>query len=388
MNDKRLKLLIPVVTGLAFFLGIESGGFQLILLKAARDFKLNASMMGVVVASQYSAITLGPLLFGWGADRIGKKTTLLAGMPLFAIGCFGAAFSNTAAVFTGTVFIIGIGYSVCECIGSSAVSDSFPGREGRYLNIMQCGFSLGAVLSPLIFSNLISRELVSWHAVFLSAGGGYVLLYPLLIAAHIGKPAAKENEKNVTSGMLSPFLLTLLAAMLTYVAMETGAAFFADSLFVTEYSNTELGAYAISGFWFAMTVSRFVFALSKMKPRNMVLLGFAAAFLLFVLMFFFRFQWIVMGIFISLGIVMGPVWPMIIGMGTSSYQERSGTVASILTAAGGLGGAIIPVLIGIAVEQAGFYSAFCLLAAAAALGFFVMWFWGKPNCIGNRQVNR
>ena len=110
MNDKRLKLLIPVVTGLAFFLGIESGGFQLILLKAARDFKLNASMMGVVVASQYSAITLGPLLFGWVADRIGKKTTLLAGMPLFAIGCFGAAFSNTVAVFTGTVFIIGIGY--------------------------------------------------------------------------------------------------------------------------------------------------------------------------------------------------------------------------------------------------------------------------------------
>jgi fucose permease len=385
MNDKRLTLLVPVVTGLAFFLGMESGGFQLILLKAARDFKLSASMMGVVVASQYSAITLGPLLFGWVADRIGKKTTLLAAMPLFAVGCFGAALSNTAAVFIGAIFIIGIGYSVCECIGSSAVSDSFPGRESRYLNIMQCGFSLGAVLSPLIFSKLISRELVSWHAVFLSAGGGYVLLYPLLIFAHTGKPAVRENEKSVTSGILSPFLLVLVVAMLSYVAMETGAAFFADSLFVTEYSNTELGAYAISGFWFAMTVSRFVFALVKMKPRNMVLLGFAAAFVLFTLMFFCRLQWVAMGIFISLGMVMGPVWPMIIGIGTSSYQTRSGTVASILAAAGGLGGASIPVLIGIAAEQTGFYSVFCLLAAVAALGFLVMWFRGKPRGIRNRQ---
>jgi FHS family glucose/mannose:H+ symporter-like MFS transporter len=380
MNDKRLRLFIPVACGLTFFLGAESGGFQLILFQAAREFGLTIGKMGILVAAQYSAITLGPLIFGWIGDRIGKKKVLLISMPLFAAGCFCAALSGTVAVFGIAVFVVGFGYSVCESIGSSALSDSFPDQEGRYLNFMQCTFSLGAVLSPLVFNKLISLGAADWRTVFLTAGGGYVFLYPLLILSHC-KETATGKEKSAVAGIISPLLLALVVAMLFYVAMETGVAFFADSLFVTEYANTEMGAYAISGFWFAMTVSRLIFAMSKIKPKNMVLGGFAAAFFFFVLIFFLRFQLVLMGIFLCLGFVMGPVWPMIIGIGTSSNRKRSGTTASILTASGGLGGAVIPIFFGITAEKAGFYYGFCLLAAVSALGFLVMRF-------GNRPVNR
>ena len=109
----------------------------------------------------------------------------------------------------------------------------------------------------------------------------------------------------------------------------------------------------------------------------MVLIGFSVSCLLIVIMILFRNQWFLVGVFVLLGAAMAPVWPMILGMGTSSYRERSGTVASILYAAGGLGGTAIPVLIGWVSERAGFYGGFWLLAAAAAIGFLVMWFGGK-----------
>jgi len=181
----------------------------------------------------------------------------------------------------------------------------------------------------------------------------------------------KEDTK-----IFTPLLFVLLAAMVAYVAIETGIAFFANVIYVTEYSNTTLGPYAISGFWLSMMVSRFAFALLKMKMRTMILFGFSSSCLLMVFLLFSGNQWVLMAIFILVGFVTGPTWPMIIGIGTSSFRKRSGTVASILSASGGFGGAIIPVLIGWVSGHAGFLGGFWLLIAVSAMGFLVMLFGG------------
>jgi fucose permease len=165
-------------------------------------------------------------------------------------------------------------------------------------------------------------------------------------------------------------LFILLAGMTAYVSIEAGVGFFADAIFVTEYSNTVLGAYAISAFWLAMTLTRFVFAIVKVKMQKAVLAGFTATSVLLLLMLFFRYQWIQLGIIVLLGAALGPIWPMIVGIGTSSFREKSGTVGSILYAAGGVGGIVTPVLIGWASERASFYGGFWLLAAVSAIGFF------------------
>jgi fucose permease len=322
-------------------------------------------------------------------DRIGKKPMLLLFMPLFTAGCFLSAAAGSALVFMIGVFVIGVGYSVCECIGSSAVSDSFPGRERTYLNIMQCAFSAGAVVSPLFFNWLLAWGGFSWRLVFLLSGCGYVLLYPLILFVRCGKaepavspavsPAVDQKREPPSLGAIlrSSFFISLLLSMLAYVAIETGTAYFADSLFVWEYDNTELGAYGISAFWFSMTVSRFVFAWLKMKSRTMVLFGFSVSALLFLLLLAGRNPWLSLGIFGALGAAMGSVWPMIVGIGTSAYQELSGTVAGILTAAGGLGGALAPVLIGAVSERWGLPAGFCLLFFFSAAGFFLMKIGGK-----------
>jgi FHS family glucose/mannose:H+ symporter-like MFS transporter len=392
MDDKRIKLLIPVSCGLTLFLGIESGGFQLILVQVASEFSLGPVMMGVLVAAQYTAITLAPLLFGWIADRAGKKPILLIFMLLFAGACFLTAASPSAVVFIGSIFLVGAGYSVCECIGTSALSDAFPGRENRYLNIMQSTFSTGAVISPLLFRRLLSTGTFTWRSVFVLSGCGYLLLFPLMLAARCRSPASKNTaEPGDGEGpamtwrtlFRSFFIIVLLFSMLAYVAIETGAAFFANSLFITEYNNTRFGAYAISLYWLGMSVARFVFAYLKIKGRTMVLLGFAASFLILIMMLLFKNEWLLVAMFAALGTMMGPVWPMIVGMGTSSYRKLSGTIASILTAAGGLGGAIVPILIGAVTDRTGLYGGFFLLALLSLAGFLVMLIGSAPRRLFN-----
>jgi fucose permease len=388
MKQKRLRFLIFTANGLAFFLGVEAGGYQLVILNVASDFVLSTTMMGVLVASQYAAITIAPLAFGWMGDKISKKTILLIFIPVFVGGCFLAAFSSIVSIFLIGVFLIGVGYSVCECIGSAAVSDSLPGYESKYLNFMQAIFSIGAVTSPLFFNWLFSKGIFTWRLVFLVSGSGYVLLYPfMLLSGYVGSQSCQMREEILASPpkpMLiiatlfhSSFFVVLFFSMLTYVALETGIVYFANSFFVLEFEDTRLGAYAISGFWFAMAIARIIFACTKMKPQNQVLWGFSSSALLLIILFFIRNQWLLLGIFIVLGATLGSVWPMIIGMGTSSYRGKSGTVASILTASGGLGGTLISVCIGTVAEHTGLYGGFLLLVSISIIGFLVMNFGGN-----------
>jgi fucose permease len=379
MTDIRLRLFVPLSCGLAFFLGIESGGFQFVLMNIADEYSLNVAMMGSLVAAQFTAITLSPLIFGWIADRIGKKAMLLVFMPLFTGGCLLAASSRTAAAFMAGVFFIGMGFSVCESIGSSALSDTFPGKENKYLNIMQCGFGFGAVICPLLLKWLVAIGLYTWRLVFLSAGCGYVLLYPLLIISRCRKPQTSgHGSAGPTLSLFRiPGLPVLIFSMIAYGAIETGIAYFADSLFVLEYSDTQIGAYAIAGFWLAMSVSRFIFSWLKLEPRAIILPGFLFLFFFFVLFLLIRIQWLQLGIFVILGAIAGPVWPVIIGMGASSYQEKSGIITGILAASCGLGGTIIPILIGVVAEYRGLYGGFFLLALVSIFGFLIMKKWGN-----------
>jgi fucose permease len=373
MTDIKLRLFVPLSCGLAFFLGFESGGFQLVLIDIAKEYSLNTFMMGFLVTIQFAAFTLSPLVFGRIADRLGKKITLLLFVPLFAGGCFLSAFSRAAFVFMIGIFFIGIGFSVCESIGSSALADTFPGKESKYLNIMQCGFSLGAVTSPLLFNRLFADGLCTWRLVFLFTGCGYVLLYPLLIITRCRKPQLSRHGNTGLFKTLfrSPRFIVLLMSMVIYGAIETGAAYFADSFFVLEYSNTQTGAYAIAGFWLSMSISRFIFSWLKVKPRIILTLGFSIFFLFFCLLLLLKIQWVQLFIFILLGITAGPIWPLIVGRGVSLFRERSGVLTGILTASCGLGGSVIPVLIGGVAKYTGLYGGFFLLALISFFGFLI-----------------
>jgi fucose permease len=393
VEDKRRRLFVPAVAGLSFFLGFENGGFQLALLQVAVEFSLGQTMMGVLVAAQFSAITAAPLLFGHIADKIGKRKILLFFMPVFAVGCIFTALSGSVVLFIAGIFLTGIGYSVCECIGSSALSDSFPGKESRYLNLMQSSFSLGAVVSPVLLGWLLSTGFFSWRIIFYFAAAGYAALYPLMLLSRCGKvevPAGTEKKPVLVVLLQSPLLIILFCAIATYVAAETSVAYFADSFFVMEYGNTVLGAYAVSGFWLAMTLSRFVFAWLGMKSRTMTFFGFALTALLFVLLLILRHEVPLFVIFISLGAAMGPVWPMIVGIGTSSYPGISGMAASILMVGSGMGGALAPVLIGAVAEASGLYAGFSLLALISLGGLFLMVLSGrfKPQNTKQMKIGR
>lgn len=377
-NNQRL---LTAICGITFFLGFESGGFQLSLRMVGKEFALSNAEMGGLVAAQFLAITLMPLCFGQLSDRIGKKNVLCRFVPVFIVGCFVAACSNSAFVFIVGAVIIGAGYSVCECLASAALSDAFPDKAQQCLNLTQCTFSLGGVTSPLLVSWAIQNGLASWRAVFWLAGIGYLLVYPLLFFSKFCSPCSQAHEENKSIRLLfsSAALPLLTVVMLLYVGIENGTAYFADSLFTESLGSEQSGAYAIAAFWAAMTLSRMLFSVIRVKPSHICVMSFGVcAMLALLLALEYKDIPLCVGLYALLGFAQGPVWPMIVALGTRLFPQFSGTLSSILMVGGGLGGALSPVAMGLVADRCGVGGAFVFLggisiAAGILMILFVRW---------------
>jgi fucose permease len=189
---------------------------------------------------------------------------------------------------------------------------------------------------------------------------------------HAKKEPPKTKKRHLPPG--ASFFLLLLLSMMSYVAIENGVSFFVDSLLVIEYGNNSLGAWAISGFWFSMTLSRLFFAGLKIKPRTMALAGFTASTVLLLILFFIKSQMVFVIMTVCLGFALGPVWPMILSMGMAAFPEKSGALGGVLYSSGGVSGIVTPLLFGAIAGARGFYAGFMFLVFVSAAGLLAMKF--------------
>ena len=374
----RRRMVLAAVSALAFFLGCELGGFQFALLKIADEFALGGRLMGALVGVQYGAIMVMPLVFGRVADRFGKKRVLLAFLSILLMGCLLAALSRSVETFILGVFVIGTGYSVCECSMTAAIADSFPNRSEQSINLSQSMFSLGAVAAPLVMELITERFGADWRAAFWICAVGFALVLPLMALADVGTPPVRSAQGMRRCKKRNPaatrLLLALVVSTLLYTGIENGVAYFVDALFSLELAAPRLGAYAISLFWLSISAARLVFSRFKRMPRLAVPAAMGIGMLSFLGIVFCKQAGAVLALLAVAGASCGCVWPGIMDTALSNFPEASGRVSGYLMAGAGLGGAATPVLMGLIGSAAGMSHAFALIAALALLtGALMLW---------------
>ena len=359
---------VPVAACMMFVIGFEAGGFQLVLLRVAQEFSLTKSMMGVLAGLQFLAMAGLPVLLGRLADRVGKKKILIFFMPVFVLGCALAVVSKSPGIFVAAVLLIGTGFSVTESVSAAVVSDIKGGASARTMNLVQSLFSLGAVAGPLVTELFLVRG-ASWRVVFLIAGLGYLLLFPMLLRSRIPRVTVVEEgrKQSMLQVLKTPLVATMGIAIFLYVGIESGVAFFIDSFFHLEFSKTTIGAYGIALFWLCMTLSRIAFGQIKWKPQRVVFAGFAALTVVTVLMSFATGEVGMLILCAVSGTVCGPLWPTIASLGMGACPQDTGTAMGAMATSGSLGGAALPALMGVLTELFGIRPAFLALAAVALL---------------------
>jgi MFS transporter, AAHS family, 4-hydroxybenzoate transporter len=146
------------------------------------EWKLSAGQFGPVFAAVLVGAMFGAFLFGYAADRLGRKRTLTVTIVWFGILNIASAYATSIGQFTLLRFLCGIGLGGAIPNVMALVSEYAPVRKRATLvAIAWCGFGLGAVLGGIISVHLIQH--FGWQSVFIAGGALPLCLAPFAFVA-------------------------------------------------------------------------------------------------------------------------------------------------------------------------------------------------------------
>ena len=368
MKQKAPRLVL-VLTCLLFCYGFMVGGQQLVLTSVCDQFGIGVVGMGTMVAILHAASMLTPGMMGAVADRIGKKKVLVLFTLLYGMGCLIAAFAPVLTMFVIAMLTIGAGYSVCESLTSAVCVEIDSENGARYINLTQCLMSVGAILGPIVMSNLPVVPFASWRLLYIFCGLPLVVIGLYLIKLPF--PTAETEETVQTSNRclwLSPIFLCLVVSMFLYVGLETGFGYFIEILFGLKSGSAALGAYGISAYWGGMAIARLVYSFWNYPVKPVVRLSFLAAAACFIALILIYSGLLCAAICFLVGFAYGPIWTSIVACAAQRFPQHKASATGILSATCGCAGILYPMFMGILVDSLDIRIGFVILALSAIIG--------------------
>jgi MFS family permease len=144
----------------------------------ASDFGLSKGQQIAVFVVWFVGIGIGAALFGYLADRVGRRRLFVATLLLYSLAAIATAASPTYGVFMVFRFLTGLGVGGEYSAVASAISEFMPARARGRTNAAVMNFwSLGGIVAGLV-SILFVTALLGSH------GWRYALLFGAVSAAY------------------------------------------------------------------------------------------------------------------------------------------------------------------------------------------------------------
>lgn len=149
-NDRHYVILAMAWAGWVFdFYDLMLFSFLLVPIK--QDLGLSDAQLSLLLGVSLASTAVGGLIFGWLADRLGRKQVLSLTILTYSLGTF------FCGVSTGLWFLLifrvvtGLGVGGEWATGQTLVGETFPARmRARYAAVMQTGAPLGIALATLV----------------------------------------------------------------------------------------------------------------------------------------------------------------------------------------------------------------------------------------------
>ena len=225
---------------------------------------------------------------------------------------------------------------------------------GPFMNGLHAFFGLGAFIAPLIVARVLAATGDIYWVYWLFA----LICFP--IAAwiwHLPSPASRsvpaQHER-------APFpilpVLTMVLCFVLYVGGEAGyGAWIYTYAFTLNFGTEVTAAYLTSAFWGSFTLGRLfgIWVSTRLRPMPILLLDFAGCILSVGLILFFPASSFVLWLgTVLFGISQASIFPTFLTL-SEERMHITGTVAGLFLVGAGMGGMILPWLIGQAFAQIG-----------------------------------
>ncbi|MFC6175910.1 MFS transporter [Companilactobacillus huachuanensis] len=186
-----LKLLMVIGTAWLFDAAdVALLSFIMPLIK--QEWSLSASQIGLVGSITTVGMMIGAFLFGYLADRFGKKNIMMVTLLVFSISNLLLALTTDVNQFLLVRFITGIGLGGELPVASTIIADSFSGnKRSRMLILVDSFWAIGWIFASLLATLVMPAYGWKFTVIITSV----TALYTLVLRNHLPAETNVKNDK-------------------------------------------------------------------------------------------------------------------------------------------------------------------------------------------------
>lgn len=160
--------------------------YSLVLALLMRDLGMSKTVAGTLGTLTLLASGIGGILFGFLADRIGRKQALMASILTYSICSFASGLATSIAMLAVARFMLGLGMGGEWNTGATLVAESWPTEfRAKAISMVQSSWALGFAAAALV-AGPVARY-YGWRAVF------FVGILPAMVTLWIQR-SVPESE--------------------------------------------------------------------------------------------------------------------------------------------------------------------------------------------------
>ncbi len=237
--------------------------FLLVPIKAALG--LSDAELSLLLGASLGATAVGGVVFGWMADRIGRKPVLSITIVTYSIGTLLCGLAPGLAALLLFRVVTGLGVGGEWATGQTLVGETFPAKlRARFAAVMQTGAPIGIGLAAIIggfVEPLLSAGFgpsLGWRVCFVASAAPAMLVVAIRRLMPESDIWVESRRQGSSSRAKHPFLDALLADNVLrrrfilglVLAITDMSAYWFTYLWMPKYLYDNLGfSMARSGAW-------------------------------------------------------------------------------------------------------------------------------------------
>lgn len=407
-NPKVVLFILVVWFAISFVTNIIGPMMPVII----EDFDLTLTLAAFLPFSFFLAYGIASIPSGMMIESIGMKRSMLIAFTMNFIGVLSFSLFPQYAVVIASLFVVGIGMAMLQVIINPLMRTAGGEEHFAFFSVMgQLVFGLASFVSPMVFTYIVTRlpdpthsnllldslrkvvpEDLSWVSLYWLFAVTFVVLLVVVWMIRLPEVELKDDERagnlDVYRELLADRRVILFAlGIVCYVGTEQGVANWM-SQFLSTYHGVDpetVGAGLVGKFWGLMSVGCVVgLALLKIMDSRTLLKAACVVSAAAVFAALFGSAEVSIAVFPWIGFFISVMFSMVFSLALNSVEVHHGAFSGVLCT-GIFGGALVPLLIGVAGDFVGLR--YAMLINVATLGYlFAIGMWAQP-LINNSRIS-
>ncbi|WP_347558728.1 MFS transporter [Robbsia sp. KACC 23696] len=178
----RQWLIFAMCFAVVLLDGFDTSAIGFIAPSLLGEWGVARTALSPVLSAALFGLACGALLAGPLADRLGRRALLSVSVALFGIACLISSQAGNLTELTVSRFVTGLGLGAAMPTAATLMNEYCPKqRRATLVNLMFCGFPLGAALGGFLAAWMIPH--FGWRSVLVFGGVTPLLLLIVLLLA-------------------------------------------------------------------------------------------------------------------------------------------------------------------------------------------------------------